>query len=120
VVTTRHVLAQGSPRPDTVKLITFIRRSPAAAEHDFHSALLGPYAAAFEATGPLRHELLITIPDRPKRQPFSAQAIDLQWFASEHDALAWTASEHAHRASWQLAGLAFGSERLIARPLKIV
>jgi hypothetical protein len=119
-VTTRHVMVQGTPRPDAVKLINFMRRAPAVSEEAFHSALLGPYSAAVAESKPLRHELLITIPDRPNRPPFSAQAIDLHWFVSVHDAMAWTVSEAAGRADWQLAGLRLGTERFIARPHKIV
>ena len=119
-VTTRHVLVPGTPRPDAVKLITFMRRAPAVAEDEFHSALLGPYAAAVAAAGPLRHELLITIPDRQNRPPFTAQAVDLHWFSTPGDAMAWTVSDAAHGAAWELAGVRFGVERLIARPVKIV
>lgn len=119
-VTTRHVLVPGTPPPDAVKLITFLRRAPNATEHDLHSALLGPYAAAIAESNPVRHELLITIPDRPHRPAFTAQVIELHWFASAREALGWTASDAAARAAWQLAGLAFGSERLVARPHQIV
>jgi len=119
-VTTRHVLSDGAPGADAVKLITFFRRSPAASEEGFRDALLGGFALAVAASRPVQHELLITIPDRPNRPPFTAQAIDLLWFASPRDALAWTTSEAAHVAAWHLSGLAFGAERLIARPHKIV
>jgi hypothetical protein len=119
-VTTRHVLVNGTASADAVKLITFWRRAVAASEKDFHDALLGGYSRAIAASGPVRHEVLITIPDRPNRPPYSAQAVDLLWFASARDALAWTSSESAHVAAWPLAGIAFGAERLIARPYKIV
>jgi hypothetical protein len=119
-VTTRHVLADGSVGADAVKLITFFRRAPTASEKDFHDVLLGGYARAVAETRPIRHELLVTIPDRPNRPPFTAQAIDLLWFASPRDALAWTTSESADGAAWPLAGLAFGAERLIARPYRVL
>jgi uncharacterized protein (TIGR02118 family) len=119
-VTTRHVLSDGAAGADALKLITFLRRSPASSEEAFRDALLGGYARAVAASRPVRHELLITIPDRPNRPPFTAQAIDLMWFASPRDALAWTTSEAAHVAAWHLGGSAFGAERLIARPHKIV
>ena len=82
--------------------------------------MTGPYAKAVAGAGPLRHEALITIPDRAGRPPFSVQAIDMLWFATPEDALAWTASDAAYRAAWHLAGVAFGTERLIARPNKVV
>jgi hypothetical protein len=110
------LLTDGSAGADAVKLITFFRRAPTASEQDFHDALMGGYARAVAETRPIRHELLVTIPDRAHRPPFTAQAIDLLWFASARDALAWTTSESGAVAAWPLAGLAFGAERLIARP----
>ena len=120
-VTTRRVLVDGaSGGADAVKLITFLRRAPTASEKDFHDALVGGYASVIAGSRPVRHEMLITIQDRPNRNPFSAQAIDLLWFESARDALAWTVSEPAYAAAWQLSGLAFGAERLIARPHKVL
>ena len=119
-VTERHVLADGVPAPGGVKLITLMRRAPNASAKDFEGTLLGGYTHAMAEGRPLRHEILVTIPDRPERPPFTAQAIDLLWFDSPRDALAWTASAAAYRAAWQLAGVAFGAERLIARPYKVV
>ena len=119
-VTNRQVLVDGVPAADAVKLITLLRRAPGASEKDFHGALLGPYAKAIAESRPLRHEVLITIADRPGRPPFTAHAVDLQWFASPRDALAWTVADAAYRAAWLLAGRAFGAERLVARPFKVV
>src|SRR5207237_8239965 len=77
-VTKRHVLEDGaSGGVEAVKLITFLRRAPAASEKDFHDVLLGGYASAIAGSRPVRHEVLIPIQDRPARQPSSAQASDL-------------------------------------------
>jgi hypothetical protein len=119
-VTERHVLADGAPAPGGVKLITLLRRAPNASAKDFQDALFGGHSHAIADGRPLRHEILLSIPDRPERPPFTAQAIDLLWFDSPREALAWTASEAAYRAAWQLAGVAFGAERLIARPYKVL
>ncbi len=119
-VTHRHVLVDQVPPPESVKLITFLRRAPAASESSLHVALKGAYAEAVAASGPARHEVLLTIPDRPGRPAYSAHAIDLLWFATPREALEWLASDACYRASWTLAGVAFGTERLIARPQKIV
>jgi hypothetical protein len=119
-VTNRHVVDTATPAPDSVKLITFFRRAPNASDSSLHSALTGDYADAVRGTGPSRHEVLLTIPDRPGRAPFTAQAIDLLWFATPRDALVWSASDAYHRAAWSLSGVAFGSERLVARPNKVV
>ncbi len=119
-VTERHVLAGDAAPRDSVKLITLLRRAPNASEAEFRDALLGGYAQAIAETRPLRHEILLTITDRAGRPPFTAQAVDLLWFDSPHDALAWNASAAAYGAGWQLSGRAFGAERLIARPHRVV
>ena len=67
-----------------------------------------------------RHEVLLALPDREGRRPFSVDAVDMMWFAGARDALAWIGSAAAADAAWHLAGLALGSERLIATPHKIV
>lgn len=119
-VMTRHVLNDGVAGRDAVKLISMLRRAPNAPAEALAQALTGPYARATAEAGPLRHEVLVTLADRAGRQPFSVQAVDMLWFASPEDALAWNVSEAAYRAAWHLAGLAFGTERLIARPNKVV
>jgi uncharacterized protein (TIGR02118 family) len=119
-VTKRHVLSNGEPLPDAVKLITLLRRAPNAPETALAEALAGPYAAAVSEAGALRHEALITLADRSGRPPFSVQAIDMLWFATPADALAWTSSDAAYRAAWHLSGVAFGAERLIARPHRVI
>jgi hypothetical protein len=119
-VTTRRVLVDAQPGAGAVKLITLLRRAPNAPETALAEALTGAYAAAVKGKGSLRHEALITLADRAGRAPFSVQAVDVLWFARPEDALAWTASEAANRAARQLAGVAFGTERLIARPEKVV
>jgi EthD domain len=119
-VTTRHVLADGRPPDGSVKLISLFRRAPAAPPQGLADALTGPYASAVAASGALRHEVLVTLPDRDGKPPFAVQAVDLLWFSSPRDALAWAGSEHAAAAAWHLAGVACGSERLIARPHKIL
>jgi uncharacterized protein (TIGR02118 family) len=111
VVAIRDVVVDAKPAPHAVKLITFIRRAPSASDSSITTPA-GPAGA--------RHEVLVTIPDRVGRPPFTAAAVDLVWFDSPRDALAWVASEEYHRALWPLSGVTFGAERLIARPHKIV
>ena len=119
-VTERHVLSDGRTPPDAVKLITLLRLAPNSPEAALSEALTGPYAAAVSKAGALRHEALITLPDRARRPPFSVQAIDMLWFATPEDALAWTRTEAAYRAAWHLSGVALGTERLIARPHRVL
>jgi len=119
-VSNRHVLVDGPVPEGAVKLITVLRRAPSVSAGKLADALTGAYASAVKPANPLRHEVLIGLPDREGRPSFAAQAIDILWFANPEDVLAWTASESAGRAAWHLAGIAFGSERLIARPYRVV
>ncbi len=119
-VTTRHVLFDAPQDAEAVKLITLFRRAPSAPEPALGQALIGPYAESVSASGAMRHEALLTMADRDGRPAFSVQAVDMLWFATPQDALAWLASEAAYRAAWHLAGVAFGAERLIARPIRVV
>ena len=119
-VTARHILVDAPPTADAVKLITLLRRAPGAAVPALAAALIEGYAKAVSASRPMRHEALITLADREGCPPFSVQAIDMLWFATPEDALAWIRSDAAYGAALSLAGAAFGSERLIARPHKIV
>lgn len=119
-VTTRHVLMDGDPGPDPIKLITLVRRAPAATQESLEKVLTGAYADAVAGKGPIRHEALIGVADRPGKPPFTVQAVDLLWFETPRDALAWTSSDAAHSAAWHLAGIASGTERLIARPHKVL
>jgi uncharacterized protein (TIGR02118 family) len=119
-VTTRHVLSGGQPASGAVKLITLLRRAVNASSQALADALMGPYALAVSPAGLRRHEVLVTLADREGRPGFAVQAVDMLWFSEPRDALAWVESDAAAAASWSLAGIAFGSERLIARPQKIV
>ena len=119
-VTTRHVLSDGEPPSGAVKLITLLRRAVNASTRALTEAVTGPYARAVTAAGALRHEALITLADREGRPAFAVQAVDILWFSDAGDALAWVGSDAAAAAAWRLSGVAFGSERLIARAQKIV
>src|SRR5207245_2469046 len=107
-VTHRHVLMDIAPPSDAVKLITLLRRAPNSPDGALAAALTGPYASAVAEAGPMRHEVLITIPDRAERPPFCFQAIDLLWFATPEQGIAWTTSAAAYRAAWHLAGVVAG------------
>lgn len=119
-VTTREVLADAKPPAGGVKLITLLRRAPAAPADALKDALTGDYARAISPGASARHEVLIALPDREGRAPFAFQAVDMIWFASPRDAVEWTRSDKASQAAWHLAGMAFGAERLVATPHKIV
>lgn len=119
-VTNRQVLVDRTPPEGAVKLITLLRRAANAPVRALAQALTGPYASAVASAGAMRHEVLITLPDREGRPSFAVQAVDVLWFGDPKDALAWIGSDTAAAAAWCLSGVAFGAERLIARPQKIV
>ncbi|MGH7764351.1 MAG: EthD domain-containing protein [Candidatus Dormibacteraceae bacterium] len=119
-VGTRHALIDGTPAEHAVKLITLIRQAPNASLTNLVHTLTGPYAHAVAEVAPLRHEVITALPDRDGQPAFAVQAIDMVWFAGPEEALAWIASELASRAAWNLAGVALGTERLIARPHRVV
>jgi uncharacterized protein (TIGR02118 family) len=119
-VTTRRVLRDVAPGDQEVKLITLLRRAPAAPRDAFESALTGAHAQALAGSVPGRHELLLSVPPRQGKPPFAVDAVDIVWFPQPEDALAWLGSDVAYTAGWQLAGVAIGTERLIARPNRVV
>lgn len=118
-LTHRRVVADGRPPSDGVKLMTFIRSHPAASRERLLETLVGDYAEAVAEGAPLRHEVLITDPDAHESDlPPCCDAIDVLWFARAEDALDAVHGVLSQRAGWLMAGIAFGTERLIARPLR--
>lgn len=118
-LTRRHVLADGRPASDAVKLMTLMRAHPASTRERLLDTLLGPYVEAAADARPQRHELLISQPEEhePGRPP-CCDAIDLLWFASADEALERLRTVLSGRAGWLLAGVAFGTERLLAQPIR--
>jgi hypothetical protein len=92
-------------------------------------ALRGPYAEAVAAaaSGPgaagartLRHEVLVTSPEAHEgRYPIPCDAVDEVWFGTPADAAAFLTGEAGVAAWLHLAGLALGTERLVARPNRV-
>ena len=119
-VTNRHVISDSRPEDGAVKLITLLRRSPAAPAEALGDALMGAYAKAVSRATAGRHEVLISLADRDGRPPFAFQAVDMIWFANPRRAVEWVGSDAANAAAWHLAGVALGAERIIATPHKIV
>jgi hypothetical protein len=116
----RRVLADGDPGESAVKLLTFFRSHPNAGPQALADVAGTEYAEAVALSRPLRHEQLVTIQEAHRgRAAPACDLVDLLWFAAVDDALAHLDSEAAHRASYVLAGRAFGCERLIARPVVV-
>jgi uncharacterized protein (TIGR02118 family) len=118
-ITRRRVLDDGAPPDDGVKLITLLRAHPGSSAAELDGVLAGPYAHAVRAARPLRHEQLITIAEaHVGERPACCDAIDELWFADAQAALEALRGALSGEPGWILAGRAFGSERLIARPVR--
>jgi uncharacterized protein (TIGR02118 family) len=117
----RRVLDDREPAPGAVKLVTFLPLEARATRAELADALAGPYRDAVAAAPILRHEQLLEIPGAHEgRQAPICAAVDLLWFADEDAALAFVAGEAGDRARRSLSGLAFGLERVIARPNVVI
>ncbi len=116
----RRVLTDGEPPPEAVKLLTFLPLAAGATSEALIEALAGPYRDALSDAPILHHELLVQAPGaHAGRPPPFCAAADLLWFANADAALEFVGGPVANRARFALAGLAFGAERLIARPVRI-
>jgi uncharacterized protein (TIGR02118 family) len=120
-ITRREVLADRGPGPGSVRLLTFLRANPASDAAALLDALRGPYAEAVAATGPLRHEQLVVLPEAHAGEvPPACDAVDAIWFESQAAGRAWLGSPAAVRGALHLAGHAFGTERALVTPLTIL
>jgi len=118
-LTRRRVIAAGDPGPEAVKLITFLRAHPSFGPDALADLLAGPYAQAAALARPRRHEQLITERDwHAGDLPACADAVDMLWFDEPQAALDALRGPLGDRGGWLLAGVAFGAERVIARPLR--
>ena len=111
----RVVVVDGEPGDDAVVLLTLRRHHAAATRADFYEVFGGAYADAVAATGPLRYEQLrgLDIP-RTGREVQACDGVELRWFASVDKVTGDTGAET------ELAGVALGTERLLARPNRVL
>jgi len=118
-LTRRRVLADGQPPDGAVKLMTFLRAHPMSDPRALVDVLVGAYAEAANEVSPMRHELLVTqVRAHEGEQAPCCDVVDVLWFAQPDDALRAVLGPLSERAGWLLGGLAFGTERLIAAPLR--
>jgi hypothetical protein len=121
LLTERRVLEDGEPREGAVKLLSFMPLDPRAKRDELEHVLEGPYREAVAAAKPVRHEQLLTIPGaHAGRIPALCEAVDILWFGDLEAAVAFLGSAAAHQARYELAGRAFGVERVLARPVRVV
>jgi uncharacterized protein (TIGR02118 family) len=117
----RRVLTDREPPPDSVKLLTFLPRAANAEGEALVEALTGPYSEALGDAPILRRELLVEMPGAHDGRPAPfCSVVDVLWFPGPGEALEFVRGPLGNRARFALAGLAFGAERLIARPIRIV
>ena len=116
----RRVLDDGDPG-DGVKLLTLLRTCPGSTAERLRDVLGGPYREAVATARPLRHEQLLELPGAHEgRRPAACDAIDLLWFRTPEQALEFLRSAESDRAGLELAGVAFGTERLLTRTIGVV
>jgi uncharacterized protein (TIGR02118 family) len=121
MLTERRVLAEGDAGDGAVKLLTFLSADRNAGADALAETLAGPYRDAVGRAGALRHEQLLVIPgSHDGRMAPMADAVDLLWFADAEVALAFLGSEAAFAAGYTLAGRAAGTQRLLAREVRVV
>ena len=117
----RRVLQDGEPGPEAVKLLTFLPLDARSTTSALFEALAGPYREIVADVGPLRHEQLLELPgSHDGRLPPVFHAVDIIWFPSAAEAVAFVRGDPGHRAGYALAGTAFGLERLVASPYRVV
>ena len=106
------------PDLEGVKLISFYRVHPAVQPEGLPAALRGEYGEAVRAASPQRRDLLFPIEEAHDgdRLPAAAEAVEVVWFETAAAALAFLHSD----ASRLLSGKAFGTARLLARPVRVV
>jgi len=116
----RRLLAGDGWSPDEgVKLVTALRRFPACDPDAFAATLGGAYAEEVATAAPLRHEQLVPIRDEAANAGAFCELVDLLWFPDAETAAAFAVSETMGRAAAVLTGVAFGVERLVARPVRV-
>lgn len=117
----RRVLQEGDPPTDAVKLLTYLPVDARSTTAELFEVLAGPYREVAAEARPLRHEQLLELAGAHEgRLPPVFNAVDILWFATPADAVAFVHGELGHRAGYVLAGAAFGLERLVARPFRVV
>jgi uncharacterized protein (TIGR02118 family) len=120
-ITERRVLVDQGPGAGAVRLLTFLRANPARGRQAMLRAFQGAYAEAVAATGPLRYEQFVVLPEAHGGEAAPAcDAVDAIWFGSAVEARAWLASGEGAAAALCLAGWVFGTERALVEPVTIV
>ena len=121
ILAERRVLADGIADADGVKLLTFMPLDPRSTPSELDERLAGSYREIVAAAGAPRHEQLLEIPGAHEgRMPAVAAAVDILWFPSAELALDVVGGEIGHAAGYALAGAAFGLERVLASPVRVV
>jgi uncharacterized protein (TIGR02118 family) len=117
----RRTLASGPPDDAAVKLLTFLRLQAGRTHDELLRVLDGPYGEAAAGVAFLRHEQLVELPGaHAGRAPAVCSAIDVVWFRDAGEALELVTGEAGRRLRYELAGVVFGVEHLLARPVRVV
>ena len=113
VIARRKVLVDRVVTEDAVKLLIFYRAHPLRGPNELFDRLTKEHADIVAETAPARHEILLA--SGAEMRP--CDAVEIIWFARSENALNYARSEESYKAAIALGGRAFGTERLIARPI---
>ena len=102
-----------------MKLLTYLPLDARSTTEELFATLAGPYREIAARAEPLRHEQLLELPGaHDGRLPPVFRAVDILWFRLR---------PRRSRSSGELGttrvrarGTAFGLERLVARPFRVV
>jgi uncharacterized protein (TIGR02118 family) len=121
VLSGRRILLDRDPGADAVKLLTFMPVDPRSSAEALDELLAGTYREIVTDAEPLRHEQLLEIPGAHEgRIPALCAAVDILWFRDVEHAVGFVRGEVGDRVGYALAGTAFGLERLLAQPIRVV
>lgn len=113
----RDVLFDDNPGDGTVKLMSFLRVHPLADRTKLLEVGWGRYAELVKASGALRHEQLVPMPEAHEgRQPAHCELVDSVTFTDTAAALDFVNGPGANEVDAVWAGVVFGRERLLVRP----
>lgn len=121
LLTHRRVIIDGEVPEDAVKLLSFLPLHPNSTPEGLEEILTGRYAGIVSDAEPLRHhQLVVDTAAHEGRVPPICAAVDQLWFPDVASGLEFVQGEVGHAASYELAGVTFGVERILARPNRVV
>ncbi|MCO5091339.1 EthD domain-containing protein [Bosea sp. (in: a-proteobacteria)] len=118
VVEGDRIVRKAPPAEDrAVKLITFLRRRSDVTPGEFRAAFVEEYADRLDTEKLAGHEQVVHR-EFDGSAPLTCDAADIVWFSSLEAALAHVCAADGENASAVLSPVSFGSERILADPIR--